>query len=142
VTQYNRETGDGGLFVHYINTFLKLKAEASGYPSWVRTPADEDQYVQTFFANEGIMLDKDTIQLNASKRTLAKLCLNSFGGKLTERNNRTKSKKIVDPHELHKFLDTPGIEVTNLLFASDDVVWVTWRVSEDEKIPGLRHKMK
>ena len=26
VTQYNPEIGDGGLFVDYINTFLKLKA--------------------------------------------------------------------------------------------------------------------
>jgi hypothetical protein len=139
VAHYNRETGDGGLFVHYINTFLKLKAEASGYPSWVRTPTDEDQYVQTFFANEGIMLPTDAIQLNASQRALAKLCLNSFWGKLTERNNRTKSKMIADPHELYKFLVTPWVEVTRLLFATDGVVWVTWRVSEDVKIPCLRH---
>jgi hypothetical protein len=67
LTQFDRETGDGGLFVHYINTFLKLKAETSGYPSWVRNSVDEDGYVQTFFANERIMLDKDAIQLNASK---------------------------------------------------------------------------
>jgi len=26
VTQYNPETGEGGIFVDYINTFLKLKA--------------------------------------------------------------------------------------------------------------------
>ena len=37
VTQYDRQTGQGGLFVQYIDTFLKLKTEASGYPSWVRT---------------------------------------------------------------------------------------------------------
>ena len=30
VTQYNPQTGNGGLFVQYIDTFLKLKAEASG----------------------------------------------------------------------------------------------------------------
>ena len=41
VTQYNPETSEGGHFVDYINTFLKLKAEASGYPGWVRSPADE-----------------------------------------------------------------------------------------------------
>jgi len=35
VTQYNPETGDGGLFVEYIKTFMKLKAEASGYPGWI-----------------------------------------------------------------------------------------------------------
>jgi hypothetical protein len=33
----------GGLFVHFIKMFLKLKAEASGYPSWFRTPTDEDR---------------------------------------------------------------------------------------------------
>jgi len=32
VTKYNPETGKGGLFADYINTFLKLKMEASGYP--------------------------------------------------------------------------------------------------------------
>ena len=30
VTQYNPQTGNGGLFVQYIDTFLKLKADASG----------------------------------------------------------------------------------------------------------------
>ena len=42
-TQYIPETREGGLFVDYINTFLKLKAGGSGYPSWVRSPADEEQ---------------------------------------------------------------------------------------------------
>ena len=32
VIQYYPETGEGGLLVNYINTFLKLIAEASGYP--------------------------------------------------------------------------------------------------------------
>jgi hypothetical protein len=48
VTQYKRETGEGGFFVDYINTFLKLKAEASGYHNWVQTPDYEDRYTQTF----------------------------------------------------------------------------------------------
>ena len=45
VTQYDPTTGQGGLFVEYINNFLKLKTEASGYPSWVRTPEDDDSYI-------------------------------------------------------------------------------------------------
>ena len=57
VTQYNPETGEGGLFVDYINTFLKLKADVSGYPGWVRSHADEELYVETFRKNEGIRLD-------------------------------------------------------------------------------------
>jgi hypothetical protein len=31
VTQYDKQTGEGGLFVQYINTFLELKTEASGF---------------------------------------------------------------------------------------------------------------
>jgi hypothetical protein len=36
ITQYDPMTGEGGHFVQYIDTFLKLKAEASGYPEWVQ----------------------------------------------------------------------------------------------------------
>ena len=85
VTQYNPETGEGELFVEYIDTFFKLKAEASGYPSWVRTPADEDRYIEMFRQSEGVRLDKDCIRYNAAKRGLAKLCLNSMWGKLAEK---------------------------------------------------------
>lgn len=46
VIQYNPETGQDGLFVDYTNTFLKLKAEASGYPSCVRILDDDDRYVE------------------------------------------------------------------------------------------------
>jgi hypothetical protein len=113
VTQYNPDTGEGGLFVEYINTFLKLKQEASGYPSWVRTPDDEDKFIRQFYQSEGIQLDKDSIRYNASKRGLSKLCLNSMWGKLTERSNRSQTKLISEPHELYRFLVTPGIDVQN-----------------------------
>ena len=64
--------------MQYIDTFLKLKAEASGYPGWVRELEDEDRYVQFFRNSEGIELDKNIIKKNAAKRGLAKLCVNSF----------------------------------------------------------------
>jgi hypothetical protein len=138
VTQYDRRTGQGGLFVEYIDTFLKLKTEASGYPAWVRTPADQVRYVDNFYVSEGVRLDKDAIRSNAAKRSLAKLCLNSMWGKLTKSNNRTKSKLISDPHELYRFLAPPVIEVAILMFTSDKVIWASWRFIEEEKIPNLR----
>jgi hypothetical protein len=139
VTRYDPATGEGGLFVEYINTFLKLKAEASGYPSWVRTQDDKDLYINQFYQSEGIRLDEDSIRYNAAKRGLAKLFLNSAWGKLTERSNRTQTKLISDPQELYRFLVTPGIEVQDMLFANDDVVWISWRYSSAERVPNLRH---
>jgi len=84
VTKYDTTSGEGGLFVEYINTFLKLKSEASGFPSCVRSPSDEERYIEEFRQSEGITLNKDSICHNASKRGLAKLCLNSLRGKLCE----------------------------------------------------------
>jgi len=108
--------------VNFINTFLKLKAEANGYPGWVRSPEDEDRYVELFWQSEGIRLDRECIRFNAAKRGLAKVYLNSMWGKLMERNDRTMTKIITESKELYVFLATPGIEVTNLVFASDDLV--------------------
>ena len=45
---------------------------------------------------------------------------------------------ISDPHELYRFLATPGFEVVDLLFAIDSVVWSSWRHTADEQVPILR----
>ena len=139
VTRYDPATGDGGLFVEYIKALLKLKAEASGYPNWVRCPEDEERYVREFHNSEGVLLERDAIRPNAAKRALSKLCLNSLWGKLTERNNRTKTKMVTEPRELYRFLSTPGIEVSNLMFVSDEAVWVSWSYTAEEKVPTLKH---
>jgi len=139
ITQYDASTGGGGLFVEYIDTFLKLKAKASGFPSWVRTPADDDLYIEEFRQSEGLLLDKDSIRHNASKRRLAKLCLNSMWGKLGENPRKTQTLLTSDPQELYTFLATPGIEVTTLLFAGDSVCWISWRHAEEAGAPSLRH---
>jgi len=139
VTCYDPKTGNSGLFADYIDTFLKLKQEASGYPSWVRNEDDKVRYMDQFHRDEGIRLDRDSIGYNAAKRGLPKLCLNSMWGKLTDRSNRTQTKLISQPAELYRFLVTPGVEVQNMLFTNDDVVWIFWQYSADERVPSLRH---
>jgi hypothetical protein len=59
-------------------------------------------------------------------------------GKLTERNNGTKTKLITDPRELYRFLSTRGIEVANLVFANDTVVWASCCFIAEEIVPNLR----
>jgi arginine repressor len=36
-------------------------------------------------------------------------------------------------------LATPGIEVVYLVFANDEVVWVSWKFAAEERVPSLRH---
>jgi hypothetical protein len=102
-------------------------------------PDDKDRNIEAFFETEGVRLDRTAKQPNEAKRGIARLCLSFMWRKMRERNNRTKSKMISDPQDLYRFLATPGIEVANLLFASDKFVWASCRYMDEDKIPYLRH---
>jgi len=58
-------------------------------------------------------------------------------GKLTQKQPQTKL--ISERQELYQCLVTPGIEVQNMMIASDDVVWIFWQFSSVERVPSLRH---
>lgn len=77
-TMYNPETKKGGLWTDYINHFLKKKQEASGYPQGCNTEAEKDAYIERYYREEGIRLDKSKICYNETKRTTSKLNLNSL----------------------------------------------------------------
>jgi hypothetical protein len=73
------ETSDK-LFKDYVNTFLKIKQESSGYPKNCVTEEQKQQYVNEYLAVEGIQLDREKIEHNPGMRALSKLMLNSFWG--------------------------------------------------------------
>jgi len=105
--------------------FLKLKQESSGNPSWA----------------EEIALDKASISKNAGQSTLAKLKLISIWGNLPQKQNKTRTTLVTSVKELYELLTSPGTEVTNLIFPIDDVVWVSWKHSEDNIAAGKNVNM-
>ena len=66
------------LFADYINTFLKIKQEANGYPKNCVTEEQKQKYIEEYFKREGIHLDPNKIGKNPGLRALAKLILNLF----------------------------------------------------------------
>ena len=62
---YNPVTKQGGLFTQYINTFLKLKQESSGYPQNVKSKEEKQAYIDQYLDHEGILLEKECIDKNA-----------------------------------------------------------------------------
>ena len=105
---YDPVTKQGGLFTQYINTFLKLKQEASGYPPHIKTEQEKDKYIQEYLDHEGILLDKESIVKNAGLRSLSKLALNSFYGKFGQRTNMKKTVFIKDIKTLMNTLTDPS----------------------------------
>ena len=70
------------LFKEYVNTFLKIKQEASGYPKECVTDEQKERYIDEYYEHEGIRLDPNKIKYNPGLRSLAKLMLNSLWGML------------------------------------------------------------
>jgi hypothetical protein len=62
-------------FIIFFSQFIKMKLEASGWPSHLQTEEERQQFVESNWA-KGIMLDPLKIKKNAGRRYIAKLCLN------------------------------------------------------------------
>ena len=78
VSQYDLQSKTGGIFTEYVNTFLKIKQEASDWPQWCTTDDLKQKYIDEYYEREGILLDVDNIKNNPGLRRLAKLMLNRF----------------------------------------------------------------
>jgi len=70
------------LFADYINTFLRLKQQADGWPRENMTDVEKDAYIEDYFNKEGVGLVKEEIKKNPGLRLVAKLMLNTFWGKV------------------------------------------------------------
>ena len=124
-----------GLFRDYVNTWLKIKQEASGWPSWVGDDETKrQQYLREYFEHEGIQLEYDKIEHNPGLRTLAKMMLNSMWGKFGQRLNKTQVQEFDDPQAFHRFLDTSTLDVRHVSVINDQLVEVHYQY-QDEDIP-------
>ena len=94
---------------YHINTFLKLKQEALGWPGWHQgSEALQADYVDDYHRREGISLDPDQIEKNHGLRSLAKLVLNSFWGKWAQQENFRQTDYIYDPAKYFQQVLTRG----------------------------------
>lgn len=127
-TIYDPATKSGGIFAEYINTFLKIKTEASGFPSWCKTPSDEDKFIENFYEKEGVLLERDMIIKNEGLRSLSKICLNSIWGKFGERPDKVKKLFINDRDKLINLVTDPSFETQSLYTLSHDAVLASYKL--------------
>ena len=119
------------LFREYVDMFLKKKQEASGWPKWCKTEQDKNKYIQDYLVNEGIQLDRDSIEKNPGERTIWKSILNNFWRKWGQRANRHQAMSTTDPAEYFDMLTSQQIEVTDAHLINDRVVELFYKQGED-----------
>ncbi|KAL3068944.1 hypothetical protein niasHT_039083 [Heterodera trifolii] len=110
-----------GLFTEYVNTFLRLKAEASGWPAGCDTEAARAEHIRQFAEQEGIHLRPDNIGHNPGLRQLAKDMLNSLWGKMAERPERDEVVYTNSARDFHELLMRPEQEVVSFTHLNDQL---------------------
>ena len=128
---YDHVTKKGGLFTGYINAFLKLKQESSGYPQYITSEEGKKEYIEKYFEHEGILLEKESISKNPGLRSLSKLALNSFYRKFGQRTNMKKTVFAKDIKTLMQILTDPSKQLVDYHIMNDDVVQVEYKNTED-----------
>ena len=104
MAQYDRESGEEGIFAGYINTFLRIKQESSGYPDWCKTEQDTIKFKQDYFEAEGIRLEK--VEKNKGMRVIAKI--------MAQRENMTKTEYFAEPSKFFDLVTNPNKIVKNV----------------------------
>ena len=129
--QYDSKMKTGGLFTNYVNTFLKMKQETSGWPEWCQSENDKWRYIRDYHEKEGIPLGYNNIKKNPGLRALAKLILNSFWGKFGQRSTMPRIKYTSEPAEYFDMLTSDQILVMDINVFSDDMVEMRYQYKID-----------
>ena len=132
------EKGESGLFAEYVDAWLKIKTEASGWPVNCEMEEEKWDYIRRFEEREGIRLQYENVKKNAGLKATAKLMLNSFWGKFGQRENLPQVQQCTNPDQLYKLLDEDTIEVQNIRFCTEDVLEVVYTYKEEAILPNNR----
>ena len=77
---HDKTIPNSGLFTKYVNTFLKLKQQSSGFPSNISGEEEKNQYIRMYYENEGILLNKELIKNKEAILLYAELFLGHHDG--------------------------------------------------------------
>ena len=127
------------LFKDYVDTWLKLKQESSGWPKGCDSPEERAQHVHHYAEHEGIHLDADNISNNPGRRTVAKLALNSMWGKFGQNTNKMQVKEFTKAQPFHQFLQSDKHDIRYVSPLTEQRVEVHFRMQEhmDDLSPNV-----
>ena len=92
VWHFREEDRRVGLFADYVNTWLKIKQESTGWPDDCNTPNQKVAYVQAYQEREGTALEN--VAKNPGRKTVAKLKLNRWETVYVQKTSTPKNVKL------------------------------------------------
>ena len=104
-----------------MDTFLKIKQEASGFPEDCK---DQEKYINDFYDAEVVKLEH--AQEKTGLRALAKMKLNKTWGKLSQKDNLSKTEYITKPADYFELITCPTKKVKHVSICREEMLLVNW----------------
>ena len=116
------------LFHDYVRENMKLKLEASGWPEQCTTEEARRAFLYEVEEHQGIRLDPEKVKKNPGLRAVAKACLNSGWGKLSQNPFRAKTEYVSSQARLFELLHDDTLSVVKIMVLTDDMLQVRYEV--------------
>ncbi|XP_054168383.1 uncharacterized protein LOC128965664 [Oppia nitens] len=129
VLHYEQRTDD--IFKEYINKWLKIKTEASGWPSTCITNEDKQNYITEYRVRENVELEFDKMEKNPGLRFIAKLMLNSLWGKLAQRPNQMKTKICIQYDDYRRIITDAKYVIKGEIMPNEKNIIVNYKCIDD-----------
>lgn len=117
---------DNGIFTEFINDFIKIKVQATGWPRDGMNDNEKIEYIKSYKEKENIILDENQIKNNPGLRSIGKLIVNSFWGKMGQKPNLSRTEYITEPQNFFKLLSDNTVIVNDALIISDETIQVDY----------------
>jgi len=114
------------LWRNYINDFMKIKLETSPH-----TYSSNEEYVNAIKLKMGLNLDISRVNVNAGKRAVAKLCLNSLWGKFGQRINKGETKFVTDAAEFYDIMLNDKLRDISIIYISEDILQINYKYVDE-----------
>ena len=131
ILHWSQNDKEAGLFKDYINTFLRIKTEASGFPHDVSSEDEKNSYIRQYKEREGVDLVKCQIAKNPGLRSLAKLALNSFYGKFGQKNNMRQTLLTHEPYKILQIWADPTLVLKDYFVVNEKTLLIEYENGED-----------
>ena len=160
VWRFPEDQRQTGLFADYVNTWLKLKQETVGWPSWCQTAEKKREYILRYREREGIRLDISQVAKNPGSKAKAKLMLNrylfhffffmlsshsfswllfcSFWGTFGERINKPTTVTVKDPSHLFSLVSDAAIDISTFRLCTDNILEAVYTSVHDNAVKGTK----
>ncbi|XP_035213261.1 uncharacterized protein LOC118187164 [Stegodyphus dumicola] len=128
---YHFQASSTSLFRSYIDLFLKIKQESSGWPSECVTELARLKYIRQYEEREGVKLEAEKISKNPGRRQVAKLALNSFWGRWGMNVNKGQLTYVHTVPEFNKMLADPTKTIKDVFLPTPEVAAISWESAKE-----------